>query len=232
MPDIITIKLAYSRVYLIKENGKYLVVDTGLKGNSGLFGKILQENGVDPADISLIVITHVHYDHVGNLAWLKARCQAPVLVSNIESGMLEEGKSVTPSGTIFLTRIISEIGKVYNPFAAYDPVKPDLIFSDFISLVEYGFSAVIIPTPGHTAGSISVIFGSGEAFVGDTCFRFYNGKSVFPVFANDVHTLLKSWRTLLDSEAMVFYPGHGRPFKRDALQESYREINQKYSLKS
>ncbi len=232
MPDIITIKLAYTRVYLIKENAKYLVVDTGLKGYSGLLEKGLQENGVGPADISLIVITHVHYDHVGNLAWLKEYCQAPVLVSSVEAGMLEEAKSFTPSGTKLLTRIISGIGKIYNPYASYEPVKPDLIFSDFISLIEYGFSAVIIPTPGHTAGSISVIFGSGEAFVGDTCFRFYNGKSVFPVFANDVHTLLKTWQTLLDSEALVFYPGHGRPFKRDALQESYREINQKHSFKS
>lgn len=232
MPEIITIKLAYSRAYLIKENGKNLIVDTGLRGNSGLFGKRLKENGVDPSDISLIVITHVHYDHVGNLAWLKEQSKAPVLVSSIESGMLEEGKSVTPSGTIFLSRIISAIGQFYNPFAAYEPVKPDLIFTDFVSLNNYGFSAVIIPTPGHTAGSISVIFGSGETIVGDTCFRFYNGKSVFPVFANDVQTLLKSWQTLLDSEALVFYPGHGRPFTRDALLVSYREIQHKYSLKS
>ena len=232
MPEIITIKLAYSRVYLIKENGKYLIIDTGLKGNSGLFGKKLKENGVDPTDISLIVITHVHYDHVGNLAWLKERSKAPVMVSGVESGFLVEGKSVTPSGTIFLTRIISAIGQIYNPFAGYKPVKPDLIFSDFVSLDDYGFSAVIIPTPGHTAGSISVIFGTGETFVGDTCFRFYNGKSVFPVFANDVQTLLKSWQTLLDSEAQVFYPGHGHPFRRDALLVSYREIQQKYSLKS
>ncbi len=228
MTEVIPIKLAYSRVYLVKENGKNLIVDAGLPGKSGLLIKKLKENGVNPEDIDLIVITHVHYDHIGNLACLKEASKSPVLVSEQESAYLIKGKSPVPSGTNVFTKLLSGIGKKFNPLNGYKAVKPDVIFSDFGTLKEFGFSASLIPTPGHTSGSISLVFGSGEAFVGDTCFRVYNRKSVFPVFANDIPTLLKSWRTLLDSEARIFYPGHGNAFGRDLLLQSYEKLSLKY----
>lgn len=228
MPEVIPIKLAYSRVYLIKENGRNLIIDTGLPGKSALLIKRLKENGVDPEDIDLVVITHVHYDHVGNLARLKEVMKAPVLVSKLEAQILAEGKLMIPSGTNFFTKFLSGIGGSVVPLKLYKAVDPDILFSDFGTLKDFGFSASLIPTPGHTSGSISVVFGSGEAFVGDTCFRVYNRKSVFPVFANDIPTLLKSWRTLLDSEAEIFYPGHGDAFNRDLLQRSYERQIIKY----
>jgi glyoxylase-like metal-dependent hydrolase (beta-lactamase superfamily II) len=228
MPEVIPIKLAYSRVYLVKENGKNLIIDAGLPGKSDLLIKKIRENGVEPEDIELIVITHVHYDHVGNLARLKEVTNAPVLVSSLESEMLAQGKSLTPSGTNVIAKLISGIGRKYNPLSPYKAVKPDVLFSDFGTLKEFGFSASLISTPGHTPGSISVVFGSGEAFVGDTCFRVFNRKSVFPVFANDIPTLLKSWRTLLESEARIFYPGHGNAFGKDLLLQSYEKLSLKY----
>lgn len=229
MLKVIPIKLAYSRVYLVKENGKNLIVDAGLPGKFNLLIKKLIENGVKPEDIDLFVVTHVHYDHVGNLARLKRASNAPIIISETEAGMLVKGESLTPSGTNVFTKLISGIGKRFNPLKVYEAVEPDVLFSDFSTLKEFGFSASLIPTPGHTNGSLSMIFGSGEAFVGDTCFRVYNRKSVFPVFANDIPVLLKSWRTLLDSEARIFYPGHGNPFDRNLLLQSYEKLKLKYS---
>ena len=221
MLEVTTINLSFSTLYLIREEGKYLMVDAGIPKRTSLLRKKLAQNNIDPEDISLIVLTHVHYDHVGNLSWIKELSKAPVMVHEDEAGILEKGLNPIPNGATLTGKILSGLGRLVNPLPNYTAVKPDILFTDISSLKDYGFSATVIPTPGHTSGSISILFGSGETFVGDTCFHLYGGKSVFPIFANDIPSLLKSWQTLIDSEARVFYPGHGKPFGKEMLKASY-----------
>ena len=184
--------------------------------------KLAQLN-INPQDISLIILSHVHYDHVGNLNWLKEESNAPVMVHKDEGTYLERGLRLIPNGATISGKILSNMGKLYNPLPKFVPVKPDILVSDILSLRDFGFSATVIPTPGHTSGSISVVFGSGESFVGDTCFSLYGSKNVFPIFANDIPSLLKSWQTLIDSEANIIFPGHGKPINKDELVKSYME---------
>jgi glyoxylase-like metal-dependent hydrolase (beta-lactamase superfamily II) len=88
---------------------------------------------------------------------------------------------------------------------------------------------------GHTRGSISIVLESGEAFVGDTCFNVFSlvRSSVFPPFADNTELLYESWKILLDSNAKIFLPGHGRPFIREKLatslekRTSYEELNRR-----
>ena len=74
-----------------------------------------------------------------------------------------------------------------------------------------------------------MVFDSGEAFVGDTCFNILPIKksTVFPPFANDIPTLLKSWKLLLDTKIQKLFPGHGKPFDKDKLQKSYIKLKEK-----
>ncbi len=57
--------------YLVRSNGKNYLVDTGL-GNRrrpgfprGKLDETLREMGIDPADIDIVLNTHLHIDHVG-----------------------------------------------------------------------------------------------------------------------------------------------------------------------
>ena len=49
----------------------------------------------------------------------------------------------------------------------FKPVEPDILIDNDTNLDYLGFAARILPTPGHTPGSLSVITADGEAFVGD-----------------------------------------------------------------
>jgi glyoxylase-like metal-dependent hydrolase (beta-lactamase superfamily II) len=99
--------------------------------------------------------------------------------------------------------------------------RKNIIDADY-DLNPFGIEGRVVPTPGHSRGSVSVILESGEAFVGDTGFNvpFVSRKSVFPPWAEDVAVLGESWKKLLLSGARMFYPGHGRPFDREKLRRS------------
>jgi hydroxyacylglutathione hydrolase len=49
----------------------------------------------------------------------------------------------------------------------FDGVEPDILTDEGMDLLAFGVNGRIVHTPGHTAGSISLVLDSGEAFVGD-----------------------------------------------------------------
>jgi glyoxylase-like metal-dependent hydrolase (beta-lactamase superfamily II) len=49
----------------------------------------------------------------------------------------------------------------------FPPVRPDILLPDEMPLQAFGVDGKVVYTPGHTAGSISVLLSTGEAIVGD-----------------------------------------------------------------
>ena len=223
MPEVFPIKLSYTWCYLVKEGDKLLMIDASLSGFEKKFERKVKALGLAVEDINLIILTHVHHDHVGITNWVKEKSGAPVLVHEKEARILELGETPIPEGTKTLGKILHKLGVAFNFIFSYKPVKADILVSDILALDKFGFSATVVPTPGHTEGSISILFGTGESFVGDCCFQILKRKDVFPIFANDVPQLLKTWKTLLNSEAVRFYPGHGEAFDKNVLRLSFEK---------
>lgn len=219
------INLAGANVYLIQGAKGFVLVDAGPPGTADLFLNNLQKLEIQPPDIKLIVITHVHYDHVGNLAFLKEKCRCPVLVHQREKEILETAKIVTPPATGLLARILSFIGNhlptVHRNFAS---VQPDLVISKEFSLKDYGVEAFILETPGHTNGSISIVLQDGAAaFVGDLAFNLTS--KVFPLYAENQNEVWASWKKLMDSSVRAIYPGHGKwPFPVERMIREYHKL--------
>jgi glyoxylase-like metal-dependent hydrolase (beta-lactamase superfamily II) len=229
MIEVFPIHSRTGRCYLVRENTSLMLIDAGYRGSFSRIRSVMEENQLEPADVSVIIITHVHHDHVGGLAQVKHHSGAPVMVHTLEAITLERGEVPIPEGTFWLSRIVAFLGRTsLNRLLGYPPVKPDILVEDIIPLHRFGFTATVLPTPGHTRGSLSVLFGSGEAFVGDACVHFPWKETVFPWFANDICTLIHSWKTLLGSEALIFYPGHGAPFTRQKLEQSFQIVSKKY----
>jgi hydroxyacylglutathione hydrolase len=226
MPNYHFLSLGTSNSYLIKTSTGYLLIDAGNASKAGLFQKKLREFAIDPKEIILIVITHVHYDHVGSLAEIQKITGAKVLVHSKEKDLLQNAITTLPKGTMFLSRVLSS---VFQGFAGkrikFAAVSPDIIIDNEFDLGGYGAQGRVMVTPGHTMGSLSVILESGEAFVGDTCFNVFSlpRSSVFPPYADNIELLYESWKILLDSKAKIFLPGHGKPFTREKLAMSLQK---------
>lgn len=104
----------------------------------------LKALGVDPARIKYIVLTHNHGDHIGGAAMLAERYGARIITSAPEWEVL----AAPPSGGSFA--------------GASPPPKRDLTLVDgqTLSLGDATFTFKL--TPGHTPGSVSIVFPAKE----------------------------------------------------------------------
>jgi glyoxylase-like metal-dependent hydrolase (beta-lactamase superfamily II) len=220
---VLRIKAGSSNVYLIKNGKNSVLVDSGNRRKGTKILRELNKNGVNASDISLIVVTHCHYDHVGSLRYLKEKTGAKILVHENEAVSLKKGYLELPDGTNRIFKFIVWIGRTLLPFIGkYEPVTPDIIVNKRFDSDFEGLNLYILPTPGHTSGSISLILDDTLAFVGDTAFNVMNS-DVFPPFANDIDALLESWEVLLQTKVRYFYPGHGKPFTKEKLTRNYEK---------
>jgi hydroxyacylglutathione hydrolase len=225
------IRLGLCNAYLIQGEGGAVLVDAGHVNCERTFIRYLKKHAISPDTIKLIVITHVHFDHVGGLKSLKTRCRCPVAVHAREASALSDGAVFFPPGTNLFGKVASLLGSTVGgkTFMRYPPVKPDILVSEEMSLAPFGVSGKIIPTPGHTANSLSVLLTNGEAFVGDLAANYLPGNlgPIFPPFAENVEALLQSWEDLLKAGARIICPGHGRPFSAHLLSRKMRSLRRK-----
>lgn len=56
-----------SIVYLVKLNDQNILIDTSSEENQDQLIKDLKELKISPEEIQILILTHNHYDHVGNI---------------------------------------------------------------------------------------------------------------------------------------------------------------------
>ncbi len=112
---------------------------------------VLADAGVAAGDIQKAVISHLHFDHVGGIAQIP---QADLLVSNEEWAILSEPH---PEYEWVLREHI-EIPSAKWQQISFEPTD-DPLFDGFDGIhdVAGDGSMILLPTPGHTRGSMSML---------------------------------------------------------------------------
>lgn len=226
---IVRIPMGHSNAYLVVNGEHSALVDAGVSGKLDKITDALKSQNLAPNDINLIIMTHTHYDHCGTLSELKKLTGAQIVVQAEEASNLREGFTPLPRGTRWYSKAIVFLGDRLLPSRAgsFDPVEPDIVVEESCDLNQYGLPGTAVHTPGHTAGSMSILVDGEHALVGDTMFHIFKN-SAMPPLANDVPELLGSWERLLETGCERFYPGHGSPFSRDLLKASLEKEKKKY----
>ncbi len=166
-----------SNVFLINKD---ILVDLGIKSNINLLIANLKELNINPEDIKRIIFTHLHYDHTGDPSkFLKAE--------------------------FFASK--EEIEDL-NKYGSQATVTPDA-YADIkgikLNILEELEGFNLIPTPGHTRGSIC-LEKEGVLISGDTLFNNdIPGRIDLPTAAPELMKSslekIKGYKTLC--------PGHG-----------------------
>jgi len=193
---------------------KTVIIDTGSPRDPVRLVRNFSIAGIDPRTISLIVLTHAHRDHTGNLETLRKLTDAPVLAHRAAAEVLRTGRAEAVAGRSTLGRLLS----TFVPTARKEkPVDVDIEIDSETDLAPYGVDGHILPTPGHTRGSLSVILPGGVAIVGDLIMAF-GFRHRLADFAEDEEAMRNSLKLLLDRGVDRFLPSHGSPCTRSTVE--------------
>jgi glyoxylase-like metal-dependent hydrolase (beta-lactamase superfamily II) len=142
--------------YCIRYRNKIILVDTGFNDPkmARAFGvsdfkdpvAILRENGIDADKVTDVIITHSHFDHIGNAHRFK---NARFIINKEELAELNKDKS------------LGEVKKFFNGNPKVEVFDESYVLYDLFSIKKIG---------GHTKGSSVIFFkyGSSEyCFTGD-----------------------------------------------------------------
>ena len=144
--------------------------------------------------VPLIVVTHVHGDHVGALN--------PVKEATGAEFALHEAEANADLG-VFSRMLSTMMGGSFSNLP-----EPDRLLKDGDKIDVDGLRFTVLHTPGHSAGGIS-LYGHGVVFSGDTLFNYGIGRTDFPgcSYAQIMDSIQNKLMTL--PEETVVYPGHG-----------------------
>jgi glyoxylase-like metal-dependent hydrolase (beta-lactamase superfamily II) len=205
---------------LIREEG-LILVDAGSPNQGKRFLKALRDLSIDAEDISLILVTHGHWDHIGSASELKSLTGGKVAINQHEKDWVEQALKRLPPAISLGGKILAPIIKMSMPLVKFPSTSVDIVLEDTeFSLEPYGIHGKVLYTPGHSSGSMSLLLDTGEAFVGDLAMSglpLRTGPGM-PAFAEDIAALEESWRLLLTRGAKWIYPSHGKPFRADVLE--------------
>ena len=151
----------------------------------------LQKHGLT---LRQIIVTHAHIDHVGGAALLKKVTGAPVFLNKHDLELL--GAMEMQAGWL----------GVPTPEVA----PPDASADDRTKIGLAALPAEVIHTPGHTPGSICLLFpGQNLLLAGDTLFAGSIGRTDLP--GGDGRQILRSLRDrlLVLPDTTRVLPGHG-----------------------
>ena len=151
------IKLKYgnTNTFFIRGMSGNLLVDTDYAGTLSAFYRAIKDCKIKISDITYILATHYHPDHIGLVSELMNQ-GVKLLVIDIQYSYIHFADSIF----------------VRDKKWAYETIHADnaIIISieeSRVFLRNIGINGEIVATTSHSEDSISLILDSGECFVGD-----------------------------------------------------------------
>ncbi len=189
--------------WLLHDGDKYILVDTGGTPCDGVhympyvqeadqnLPAQLKKHGVNPDEIETVVMTHLHWDHAGgNMYFPNAKFYVQRRELEYAVAPLAIQKNAYNYELVFKTR--------------YEVIDGECCITDGIS---------VIPTPGHSPGSQSVIVDTEDGkyiIVGDLI-CLYDCMERSPMVINGLHTNLFEYYDSMERVAGFgrrLLPGH------------------------
>ncbi|HOX99648.1 MAG TPA: MBL fold metallo-hydrolase, partial [Smithella sp.] len=130
-------------IYLIDFDGDLILIDSGAGRSSSQIIRNIEMLGLNPANISHLILTHCHIDHIGSAPFFKKQYGAKILIHELDAPAVEKGDSRKTAANWY--------GTTFPPTAVDRKLK-----GEYEILTFGGETLHCLHTPGHTPGSISL----------------------------------------------------------------------------
>ncbi len=195
-------------IILIAEQ-ELTLIDTGLRGSSTEIIDFVHRLGRSVEEISLIIITHNHFDHIGGLVELRKLTKAKVAIH--QAAIIDaDGNPPYPSGIRRLLRV--PLFSLLRGRFMLSSGDVDIQLEDGKVLEPLG-GLKVIHTPGHTPGSISLYSPKYKLLiVGDALVKSHNAPQLpHKMVSTNIAEAMNSVKKMAQLDFDILCFGHGRP---------------------
>ena len=185
------LKYGNTNTYFIRGSKGSILLDTDYAGTLQMFYKEIKKNGISLKDITYILATHYHPDHMGlvgelvsmGVKFLVIDTQVPNL--HFSDDIFSRDKTLR-----FLPSVPEDKAEVIA-------CKDSRAF-----LAALGIDGEIVSTPSHSEDSITLVLDSGDCFVGDLePMEFMDGYEENSALQSD-------WKKVMSFSPRVIHYGH------------------------
>ncbi|MEW5814198.1 MAG: MBL fold metallo-hydrolase [Spirochaetota bacterium] len=205
-------------VYLVECGDELIVIDAGAGCNPDKIIENVVKDGLEPAKLSRLFLTHGHADHAGGAHYLRERYGVQVYIGEAEAEMVEQGDEVD------LKLEVAKKSGFYSPEYKFTPcaISVRLHHNDSISIGSLVFKALHVP--GHSRGSFCYLVDLSEGravFSGDTVFA--DGViGMLNCDGSELSDYRRYIHRLADRNIKMLFPGH-RVF---VLEDGQQHVDQ------
>ena len=190
--------------YLV-DLGDLVLIDTGAGKSAPAILENIESLGFNLKDVSAIIATHCHIDHVGGIPHLRKRLGCQVIAHELDARAMEKGDAARTAA------------EWYN--LNFPPTPVDYKLSEVREVLKFAKGELLcLHTPGHTPGSISVVLDHHGK-------RVLFGQDIHGPFSESFGSDLAAWKrsmeVLLKLKADILCEGHFGIYEPEAEVEKY-----------
>jgi glyoxylase-like metal-dependent hydrolase (beta-lactamase superfamily II) len=215
---------------LIWDEDTVILVDAGYPGQAPLIRDAMMKAGVRFDKLNKIIVTHQDLDHIGSLPDILNELpqRVEVLANEVEKPFIQGEKRLLKITPESIRRAVSSLPpetpeswrKAFQAVLENPPkAKVDKTVVDE-EVLPYCGGIVVINTPGHTPGHISLYHKPSKVLIAGDAMRVVDGQLFGPApeYTLDMDTALLSLKKLqqYDIDAVVCY--HGGLYNGNANQ--------------
>ena len=149
------IRYGNTNTILLQGDRGSILIDTDYAGTMPAFYKAIKGLGIKVSDITYVLATHYHPDHIGLVSELMSQ-GVKLIIMESQTDLVHYSDGIFEK----------------EPYLGYKPIDESqaqvILFADSREfLKELGIDGEIISTPSHSEDSISVLLDDGTFVVGD-----------------------------------------------------------------
>lgn len=201
-----TLKSGNTNCYLIKIGKAYALIDAGTALDRNFLSKL---QAIVPLDqIEIVILTHGYYDHIGHATKLQKDYGSKIAIHQKDFDKAATGAMDFPKARGLFSNCIRNTTMKEMKHAKFIPFNADIVILGKEQILHYP-QIEIIELPGHTPGSIGVVW-ENNLFAGDLVMNMPIPSKSW--FAEDFYLLQHSFKKVEKREFKRVYPGHGSSF--------------------
>ena len=185
------LKYGNTNTYFIRGAKGSILLDTDYAGTLQMFYKEIKKNGISLKDITYILATHYHPDHIGLVGELVSMGVKFLVIDTQMPNLHFSDDIFSRDKTLRMSPSVPE-----------DKAEVIACKDSRAFLAALGIDGEIVSTPSHSGDSITFVLDSGDCFVGDLePMEFMDGYEVNKALQSD-------WEKVMSFSPRVIHYGH------------------------